>query len=445
MGSSKRNTKWARRLRYGLVLKGMAVGAAAGVVVSLFRFALQEAEPLRWALFEYAKTSLPHALLGGLLLAAAFLGTCLCLHYAPLAGGSGIPQLKGELIDEIEENWWKTLAAKILGGCLCIGAGLSLGREGPSIQIGAMVGKGMARLAGRGRREEKYLMTCGAGAGLACAFGAPLAGTVFVLEELLSTFSIEILLSTWMASMIADFVAKVIFGLKPVFALRIEEVLPLKYYWMVLLLGVLLGVLGVAYNKVTEWMQDLYAKIPNRYVRLALPFLLVAPFALFYPMALGSGHYLVDQSASDMFTVRALLVLLAVRFFFSIFSFASGAPGGIFLPLLVLGAVASGAYAQVMTDCCGLMPIYIGTFVMMGMTGLFSAIVRSPLTGIILLTEMGGDYANFLALSLVAFTSYVVADLLRGRPIYDQLLDRMLAGSNPEKKKDSAAAKGRTS
>ena len=121
------------------------------------------------------------------------------------------------------------------------------------------------------------------------------------------------------------------------------------------------------------------------------------------------------------------------------------APGGIFLPLLVLGAVASGAYAQVMTDCCGLMPIYIGTFVMMGMTGLFSAIVRSPLTGIILLTEMGGDYANFLALSLVAFTSYVVADLLRGRPIYDQLLDRMLAGSNPEKKKDSAAAKGRTS
>jgi H+/Cl- antiporter ClcA len=350
-----------------------------------------------------------------------------------MAGGSGIPQLKGELIGEIEENWWKTILAKILGGCLCIGAGLALGREGPSIQIGAMAGKGMAQLAGRKKREEKYLMTCGAGAGLACAFGAPLAGTVFVLEELLSTFSIEILLSTWMASMIADFVANVIFGLKPVFALRIEEALPLRYYWMVLVLGILLGVLGVAYNKVTAWMQDLYAKIPNKYVRLALPFLLVVPLALYYPMALGSGHYLVDQAASGMFTVQALLILLAVRFLFSIFSFASGAPGGIFLPLLVLGAVGAGAYATVMTEYCGLMSIYIGTFVMMGMTGLFSAIVRSPITGIILITEMGGDYANFLPLSIVAFTAYVVADLLHGRPVYDQLLDRMLSGNRSVK------------
>ena len=427
MSSTNKNTKWARRLRYSLILKGMAVGAAVGVVVSLFRYLLMKAEPLRWMVLEYAERSAGHALLGVLLLAAAFAGACLCLHYAPRAGGSGIPQLKGELIGEIEENWWKTILAKILGGGLCIGAGLALGREGPSIQIGAMAGKGMAQLAGRKKREEKYLMTCGAGAGLACAFGAPLAGTVFVLEELLSTFSIEILLSTWMASMIADFVANVIFGLKPVFALRIEEALPLRYYWMVLVLGILLGVLGVAYNKVTTWMQDLYAKIPNKYVRLALPFLLVVPLALYYPMALGSGHYLVDQAASGMFTVQALLILLAVRFLFSIFSFASGAPGGIFLPLLVLGAVGAGAYATVMTEYCGLMSIYIGTFVMMGMTGLFSAIVRSPITGIILITEMGGDYANFLPLSIVAFTAYVVADLLHGRPVYDQLLDRMLA------------------
>ena len=101
---------------------------------------------------------------------------------------------------------------------------------------------------------------------------------------------------------------------------------------------------------------------------------------------------------------------------------------GIFLPLLVLGAVSAGAFATVMTEHCGLMSIYLGTFVMLGMTGLFSSIVRSPITGIILITEMGGDYANFLPLSIVAFTAYVIADLLQGRPIYDQLLDRMLPG-----------------
>ncbi len=139
MSSTNKNTKWARRLRYSLILKGMAVGAAVGVVVSLFRYLLMKAEPLRWTLLEYAEQSAGHALLGGLLLAAAFAGACLCLHYAPMAGGSGIPQLKGELIGEIEENWWKTILAKILGGCLCIGAGLALGREGPSIQILSLI------------------------------------------------------------------------------------------------------------------------------------------------------------------------------------------------------------------------------------------------------------------------------------------------------------------
>jgi H+/Cl- antiporter ClcA len=95
MSSTNKNTKWARRLRYSLILKGMAVGAAVGVVVSLFRYLLMKAEPLRWTLLEYAEQSAGHALLGGLLLAATFAGACLCLHYAPMAGGSGIPQLKG--------------------------------------------------------------------------------------------------------------------------------------------------------------------------------------------------------------------------------------------------------------------------------------------------------------------------------------------------------------
>ncbi|MBR5315527.1 MAG: ClC family H(+)/Cl(-) exchange transporter [Firmicutes bacterium] len=412
--------------KYRNILEGVAVGAVTGLVVSFFRLSLQKAESLRGSVLRIAENGPEGLALAFALLAACFVIVWFCSRKVPLCGGSGIPQVKGEMLGRIEQNWWQILLAKFAGGVAAIGAGLSLGREGPSIQLGAMVGKGFARLNGKLRTEEKLLMTCGAGAGLSGAFCAPMAGVVFALEELHKNFSTEIMITTMAASVTADFVSSVMFGLEPAFGLHVDAKLPLNQYWLVLLLGVILGCFGVFYNWMTARIQDLYDKVPRKSLKVAIPFALAVLFACCYPIVLGSGHELVAEVAEGHFALKALALLLIVKFFFSLFSFGSGVPGGIFLPLLVLGSITGGLFAIGTGQLLGYDEIYLANFVIMGMTGFFASIVRAPVTGVILITEMAGDFKNFLPLAIVALVSYLVADLLHGEPIYEQLLDRML-------------------
>lgn len=413
--------------QYRLIVEGICVGFLTGLVVSLFRLGLEKAESLRGSVLDAAKEGGEMAALAFTALVFAYLIVWYFSKKVPLAGGSGIPQVKGEMKGQMEQNWWQIILAKFAGGICAIGAGLSLGREGPSIQLGAMVGKGFSKVAKKLRTEEKMLMTCGAGAGLAGAFSAPLAGVVFSLEELHKNFSTEILLSTMAASVTSDFVSSYIFGLSPVFGLHVGGRLPLSRYWMVILLGIILGAFGVFYNWMTGVVQDGYDKLPRKYMRVAVPFVCVIGLAICYPYVLGSGHGLVSEVARGDFALNALLVLLVVKFFFSIVSFGSGVPGGIFLPLLVLGAITGGLFADIMGDLAGYGELYLSNFVILGMAGYFSAIVRAPITGVILITEMTGDFQNFLSLAIVALVSYLVADILNGQPIYDQLLYRMLS------------------
>ncbi len=416
-----------KSFKYELILEGICVGVIAGFVVSLFRMMLIKAESLRGSVVANAMKSTEGALIGLAILAGLLIVACLCLWAEPLCSGSGIPQVKGELRGQVHQNWWKMIPAKIIGGAVSIGAGLSLGREGPSIQLGAMVGKGFSRIGNKLTTEEKLLMTCGAGAGLSCAFSAPLAGVVFTLEGLHKNFSTDVLLSTMAASIASDFVAYNIFGLKPVFDLTIDESLPLSMYWLILILGVILGAFGMLYNKFTAVTQDAYEKIPSKYARLIVPFALVIPLAIYYPETLGSGYALVGQAARGEFLLAGLAVLLIMKFFYSVISFSSGAPGGIFLPLLVIGGITGGLFATIAGQGLGFQDYYMTNFVIYGMVGYFAAIVRSPITGVILITEMTGDFTNFLPLCIVALVAYITADILNGRPIYDQLLDRLLA------------------
>ena len=415
-------------IKYQLVIQSACIGVVAGIVVSGFRMILTKAEPLRGSVIAMAKDD--HSMIPLLLLALAvcYLGAWLCLKIEPLCGGSGIPQVAGELKGKVYMTWWRVLLAKIIGASMAITGGLSLGREGPSIQIGAMVGKGFSRGARHIVSEEKLLITCGAAAGLAAAFNAPLAGAMFALEGLHKNFSTDILLGSLTASVSAHFVAFYFFGLTPVFDLVMGRPLPLHLYWMLLLLGVVLGLFGVLYGRCIAWCQDLYGRLPGRSVRLLVPFLLVIPLAILLPEVLGGGNWLVRDTSDGRYALAALAVLLAVKFCFSIISFSSGAPGGIFMPLLVLGGLAGGLFFLLLNPLVGVENGMISNFVVFGMVGYFAAIVRSPVTGIILITEMAGDFNNFLALSVVALVAYITADLTGTLPIYEQLLQRILSG-----------------
>ena len=419
-----RNIRQKQRFKYKLILEGIAVGSIVGLVIALFRIMIVKADQARQVAVQLVKVRpiYAFAVLMALILIAWILDKL--LKYEPDISGSGIPQIEGELKGLEDQNWRKVLAAKFAGCVLAIGGGLALGREGPSIQLGGMIGKGFARRKNALLTEERLLMSCGAGAGLAAAFGAPLAGVLFALEELHKNFSAEVLVSTMAASAVADYIAVNIIGLKPVFDFDVEHRIPLRLYWAVILLGVILGILGVIYNKLLDKMQDFFERFDSKFISIGIMLMISFLMMFIYPTVLGSGNDLVEVISKGKFALGALVLLLATKLFFSTGSFGTGTPGGIFLPLLVIGAITGGLYSTFLSNVFGIEEYYIKGFVIIAMAGFFSAIVRAPITGVILITEMTGNFMTLLSLVATSLVAYVVADLLGGEPVYDQLMHR---------------------
>lgn len=427
----------ARRFPVLLIGEGLLVGGIGGFVVVLYRMALDVAGDWLEGILAYAGQT-PWRMAGWFLVlgALAWLVSRL-VSWEPLISGSGIPQLEGEMAGKLEQKWYRVLPAKFLGGFLCLLGGLALGREGPSIQLGAMAGKGISRGLDRGKTEEKFLLTCGAGAGLSAAFHAPLAGVMFSLEEVHKNFSVSALLSVMTASLTADFLATAVLGTDSIFQFTITRELPVHFYWMVLGLGVLLGALGAFYNWFTLKVQSLYdrATFLNSTGKILIPFFCAGVLGFTAPELLGSGHDLIERLTSVDMLLGTAVFLLVGRFLFSAVSFGSGAPGGIFFPLLVLGGYMGGIFAMAGIRLWGLDPVFLNNFVLLAMAGYFAAVVRAPLTGIILIFEMTGTLTQMLSLSVVSIVAYVTATLLGSRPIYESLLDRLLLrrGEKPPK------------
>ena len=412
--------------KYRMVFDGILVGFLTGAVVSVFRKILSYADDFRSIVIREAHDSTGMLITALLILAALTAITVLMYRKEPMISGSGIPQVKAELMGFIRPHWRKTLICKFIGGICAITGGLSLGREGPSIQLGAMVGKGVSNISADLKKNKNLLMTCGAGAGLAAAFSAPLAGVIFSMEELQKRYSTELMLSTMASSIVADWVASYAFGLKPVFDLTVTGSVPVSRYWEILILGLILGFAGSIYNKCIELSQNLFEKLGGK-GKVIVPFVLIIMLAIWYPQVLGSGHGLVAFASLGNHGMKVMLTLLLIKFAFSILSFGTGAPGGIFLPLLVLGAIIGGTFSEGMGTICGFSENYISMFVVMGMAGLFGSIVRAPLTGIVLISEMTGIFSNLLPLAIVSFVANMTAEFNYSLPIYDQLMRRMLS------------------
>lgn len=419
-----RNIRQKQRFKYKLILEGIAVGSIVGLVIALFRIMIVKADHARQIAVHLVKVRPVYAFAVLLLLVLIAWILDKLIRFEPDISGSGIPQIEGELKGLEDQNWRKVLAAKFAGCVLAIGGGLALGREGPSIQLGGMIGKGFARRKNALLTEERMLMSCGAGAGLAAAFGAPLAGVLFALEELHKNFSAEVLVSTMAASAVADYIAVNIIGLRPVFDFDVEHRIPLRLYWAVVLLGVILGILGVIYNKLLDKMQDFFDRLGNKFISIGIMLMISFLMMFIYPTVLGSGNNLVKVISDGKFTLIALAILLVAKLLFSTGSFGTGTPGGIFLPLLVIGAITGELYSTFLSTAFGVEEYYIKGFVIIAMAGFFSAIVRAPITGVILITEMTGNFMTLLSLVSASLVAYVVADLLGGEPVYDQLMHR---------------------
>lgn len=424
-----------RRFSLRLLLEGLAVGLGAGISISVFRYLLAGSEILRPVIYHNLREALADGQwqwLALYILSFIIIAYLLKLIVArePMCTGSGIPQIKGILQGDMSMRWFSVLWSKIIGGVLAIGAGMSLGREGPSVQIGACVGQGLSQTSRRTGFESRILMTAGAGAGLAAAFNAPLAGVIFGLEEMQKTISPALLLTGITASITAATVTEVVFGMSPVFSMGYLLPLPLNLFDVLVAAGIIIGLLGRLFNIALAYSLNTYSRLGLSGMKKPLVPLAVAGILGFVlPEILGGGNLLVDSLVVTDYTIGFLCLLFVGKFLFTMICFGSGVPGGIFLPMLVLGA-AGGAVLAKLLVLAGLLPaMYYADIIVFGMAAYFSSVVKSPVTGSILILEMTGSFQHMLALLVVSLTAYVISDLTGGRPVYDELLDRALGKS----------------
>lgn len=430
-----RKIEYHKKESFYLIVRGIEVGIAAGLIAVLYRYMLSFAENGLMKVLDFIKGSPSKIILWFLLLIAVGAFVAFLNKWVPLAGGSGIPQINGEVKGHIEASWWRVILGKLVGGTASVFCGLSLGREGPSVQLGGMAAKGVARLTKADKTTELRMISCGAGAGMSAAFNAPLAGIMFTLEEIHHTFDKSVLCMGIVATVTADFVSKLFFGQSTVFRYDAAAI-ALRHYWILVLMGIFLGISGVLYNIIMIKMQDIYKsirKIPT-YIKLPLVFALSGAVGLVMPQILCGGHSMENILLKDNLPISAMLILVTAKFFFGAICFASGAPGGTLYPLCILGAYLGGVFGSGAINILGLDFALREEFIILGMAGFFASIVRAPITGIVLMFELTGNMNNLLPIATVSLISYAVAELLGVTPIYEALLERILSSKHEEPK-----------
>jgi CIC family chloride channel protein len=422
--------------------RSLLVGVFAGLIAVAFRTALAEADNLRTWLLAYVHAKPLWAAPLPALLAAVGGGVAVYLvrRFAPETAGSGIPHVKAVLNGMKQMRWPRVLAVKFSGGLAAIGSGLALGREGPTIQMGAAVGQMVGGWFSCTARERRTLIAAGAGAGLAAAFNAPLAGLVFVLEEVQRDFSPGVFTATLIASVVADITARLLLGQLPVFFVQTPSIPPLTLLPVALLLGVVAALLGVAFNRALQASLGLFERLSPwpPWTGGALVGLGIGAVAMVAPSAVGSGHGLVDRMLTGALPLDILAGFFVIRFLLTMSSYGCGAPGGIFAPLLVLGAAIGLGVGRVGELLDFDVAAYQPTLAVVGMAAYFSAIVRAPLTAIVLMVEMTGNYSLVLPLVVACLTAAGIADYLSNLPVYDALLERELLRTPAAPQLDSA-------
>lgn len=411
--------------------RALCVGLLAGSVAVAFRWALEEGDRLRTQFIVWAHQAPTWGWLWPLGLGALGAGVAVSLVHrvAPEAAGSGIPHVKAVLYWFRSMRWQVILPVKFCGGVLGIGSGLALGREGPTVQLGSAVGAAVAQGLGVSPRERQTLIAAGAGAGLAAAFNAPLAGLTFVLEELQRHFAPAVFGAAFVAAVTADVLTRLCTDQLPVFHVATVPTPPLLILPIFGVLGLLAGVLGVVFNRALLRTLGLFARVRGWPAGLTgiLVGAVVGLVGWFVVEAVGGGQHLVEAVLQGQVPLAQIPGWFLLRFGLTMISYGCGAPGGIFAPLLVLGGLFGLAVGQLTHLALPGMAVHPETFAVVGMAAYFAAIVRAPLTGIVLIVEMTNSYDQMLPLLIACFVAYAVADFVMDRPIYEALLARDLA------------------
>ena len=347
----------------------------------------------------------------------------LLYRFFPYARGSGVPQTKAALFARDGFISLRTVLGKFFCTATTLASGIPLGREGPSVQVGAGIGSVLGRWLGLRPEKVKALIPVGAAAAIAAAFNTPMAAVLFSLEEVMGDMHAPILGSVVLASATSWAVLRLLLGNNPLFQVpqyTLVHPLELAIY---ALLGIAGGFLSVAFTRLLLGMRKLFLNLPTRtrWWHPVVGGVTVGLMGWFVPQVLGVGYTYVGSALNGTMALKLMLLLVALKLIGVTVSYASGNAGGIFGPSLFLGAMLGGAIGTV---AHGLLPGYTatpGAYALVGMGALFAGIVRAPMTSVLMIFEMTRDYAVIVPLMIANLTSFFISSRFQNEPIYEAL------------------------
>ncbi len=347
----------------------------------------------------------------------------LLYKYFPDARGSGVPQTKAALFARGGVISLRTVLGKFFCTSVTLASGIPLGREGPSVQVGAGIGSVLGRHLGLSPGKVKQLIPVGAAAAIAAAFNTPMAAVLFALEEVMGDLHAPVLGSVVLASATSWAVLRLLLGNNPLFQVPQYSLVHPVEFGFYAVLGILGGLLSAAFTRLLLDLRSWFFRLPIR-TRWAQPLVggvLVALMGWAVPQAMGVGYTYVGDALNGSMALKLMLLLVVLKFFGVVTSYASGNAGGIFGPSLFLGAMLGGALGSILHTWFPAYTATPGAYALVGMGALFAGIVRAPMTSVLMIFEMTRDYQVIVPLMIANMISLFISQWLQHEPIYEGL------------------------
>jgi CIC family chloride channel protein len=408
-----------------LVITALLVGLGGGLGAVIFRWLIDR---VRWLGFEVLPDLLPFMGRYAVVLVPAigglFVGP-LIYFFAREAKGHGVPEvmeavaLRGGRIRPI------VAVIKSLASSISIGSGGSVGREGPIVQIGSALGSSLGQWLHFSDERIRNLVACGAAAGVAATFNAPIAGVIFALEVILGEFTVGYFSTVVISSVTASVIGRIFFGDVPAFIVPQYSLTSPWALFLYLALGLLAGVVGVAFIRLLYWFEDVFDawRFPE-YLKPAVGGLIVGGLLVYFPQVGGVGYGAMESALRGELALGLLGLLVVLKVLATSATIGSGGSGGVFAPSLFVGAMLGGAFGMVVHNWLPQITSTSGAYAMVGMAAVFAGASRAPITAVLILFEMTDDYRIILPLMLATGVSTLLADYLFKESIYTLKLTR---------------------
>jgi H+/Cl- antiporter ClcA len=409
------------------LIRAMGVGLFSGLLVTLYRYVLMVVENFRQHM------TFGIGVIIGIPLVTFILGKIM-KHHAYVRGG-GVAVVKGLIKGTISSHWANDVIFKFISGIFSLLAGLSMGIEGPAVQLGAQMAEGVVGEE-NSEEERKYLITAGGAAGFAAAFGAPFSAAIFAIEEFGKKISEKILVAIFVAATIGGVIAKIVFPEKYFFHPEIKSEFPISSYLLIVILGFVIVCIGKLYIIISDKFSDFHTKIniPMEWKPL-LPVIVGVIATFFLYEITGGGHHMSETVLKENLTLKLLLVLLVLKFLFSLFCSSSGIPGGVFIPIISIGLIAGKIFGIISVELFGL-PMYLENyFAVAGFVAALTTLIRIPLTSLALSVETTGTLDLLIPAFIAATSAHIFARIFKIESIYDTGYKKLMGTKMTEETK----------